>query len=67
MRDPALNAKLVINGIESPMDVSDLSPVSKFEFFRYKCYLYFRKKYWPDLQNFKWHVVKRATTRYKRY
>jgi aldose sugar dehydrogenase len=32
MRDPNLNAKLVFNGLESPKDVSDLSPVSKFEF-----------------------------------
>jgi hypothetical protein len=32
MRDPNLKAKLVFNGLESPKDVSDLSPVTTFKF-----------------------------------
>jgi hypothetical protein len=32
MRDRNLKANLVFNDLEAPKDVSDLSPVSKFEF-----------------------------------
>jgi hypothetical protein len=32
MRDRNLKANLVFNGLEAPKDVSDLSPVSTFEF-----------------------------------